>query len=97
MDRQGMLLLRCIVRLIGTAHAAAAALREDREAEYQQARRDFDAVCAESDHLLAEAEGAAADAASWLGLRRAEGPARACAHQLSSSLPSAMTCRPGHQ
>jgi len=95
--KSARIILRCVVGLIGTVHAAAVALQEDHEAEYQQARRDFDAVCAESDYLLAEADGAAADAASWLGLRRAEGPARVSNHQFLSSPPSAMTRRLGHQ
>jgi len=67
MDK-GRILLRAVVGLVGTANAAASAMSQNREAEYQEARQAFWATCAESDRLL-EAAGTTLARASKLGSR----------------------------
>jgi len=67
MDK-GRIILRAVVKLVGTAQAAASAMSQDREAEYQEARRAFWATCAESDRLLEAANSALAHV-SELGSR----------------------------
>ena len=65
MDK-GRILLRAVVGLVGTANAAASAMSQNREAEYQEARQAFWATCAESDRLL-EAAGTTLTHVSELG------------------------------
>jgi len=67
MDK-GRIILRAVVKLVGTANAAASAMSQNREAEYQEARRAFWATCAESDRLL-EAANSALTHVSELGSR----------------------------
>lgn len=55
MDK-GNILLRAMVGLVGTANAAASAMQDGREAEYNAAQRAFWATCAESERLLEAAD-----------------------------------------
>jgi len=59
MDR-GQIMFRGIAKLVGASNAAALALQQNREQEYQAARRAFWATCAESDRLLEVADRALA-------------------------------------